>query len=90
MRRAVEFALWGNRIDLSYTASMERGTEISAEDLLADDREALATYLSDSRISPAGFNGRNPVHIVADNAGSELAMDLALSECLLRHVTLGS
>ena len=27
------------------------------------------------------------MHIVADNAGSELAMDLALSEALLRHVT---
>ena len=87
LRRAVEFALWGNRIDLSYAPSSERGTEISADDLLVDDRDALATYLSKSRVSPAGFQGGAPVYIVADNAGSELAMDLVLAECLLRHVT---
>ncbi|MCY4063555.1 MAG: ARMT1-like domain-containing protein [Chloroflexi bacterium] len=87
VRRAVEFALWGNRIDLSYAASMERGTSISADDLLVDDREALMTYLSESRMSGEGVRGHAPAHIVADNAGSELAMDLALSDALLRHVT---
>ena len=85
--RAVEFALWGNRIDLSYAPSSERGTDISADDLLVDDRDALAAYLSQSRYSPSGFKGGAPVYIVADNAGSELAMDLVLAECLLRHVT---
>ncbi len=87
VRRAVEFALWGNRIDLSYAASMERGTDISADDLLVDDRDALMAYLSESRVSPDGFQSREPVHIVADNAGSELAMDMAFGETLLRHVT---
>ena len=87
VRRAVEFALWGNRIDLSYAPSSERGAEISADDLLVDDRDALAAYLSQSRVSPNGFQGGDPVYIVADNAGSELAMDLVLAECLLRHVT---
>ena len=86
-RRAVEFALWGNRIDLSYAPASERGAEISADDLLVDDREALIAYLSESCNSPDGFRGPAPVHIVADNAGSELAMDLALSDTLLRHVT---
>ncbi len=85
--RAVEFALWGNRIDLSYAPSSERGTDISADDLLIDDRDALTAYLSQSRAAPAGFQGSAPVYIVADNAGSELAMDLALAERLLRHVT---
>lgn len=85
--RALSFDLWANRIDLSYSASMERGTDISAEDLIVDDREALAAYLSESRTAPVGFMGPKPVCIVADNTGSELAMDLALSECLLRHVT---
>ena len=85
--RAVEFALWGNRIDLSYAPSSERGTDISADDLLVDDRKALMTYLSESRSSPGGIRSPAPVHIVADNAGSELAMDLVLAECLLRHVT---
>ncbi|MYD09516.1 MAG: protein-glutamate O-methyltransferase family protein [Chloroflexi bacterium] len=87
LRRAVEFALWGNRIDLSYAPSNERGAEISADDLLVDDRDSLAAYLSQSRVSPTGFQGGDPVYIVADNAGSELAMDLVLAECLLRHVT---
>lgn len=87
VRRAVEFALWGNRIDLSYAASMERGTTIGADDLLVDDREALAACLRETRTLPEGFLGRKPVYIVADNAGSELAMDLLLSESLLRHVT---
>lgn len=85
--RSVEFALWGNRIDLSYAASMERGAEIGADDLPVDDREALLAYLSESRMFWEAFRGRASVHIVADNAGSELAMDLALSETLLRHVT---
>jgi len=85
--RAIALALWANRIDLSYSASLERGVDVSPEDLLADDREALLAYLAESRSSPVGFKAGAPVYIVADNTGSELAMDLALSECLLRHVT---
>lgn len=87
LRRALAFALWANRIDLSYSASMARGTDISGDDLLVDDREALASSLCASRGSPSGFRGGSPIYIIADNAGSELAMDLALSETLLRHVT---
>ena len=87
LRHAVEFALWGNRIDLSYAPSSERGAETSPDDLLVDDRDGLAASLSQSRMSPTGFQGAAPVYIVADNAGSELAMDLVLADCLLRHVT---
>ncbi|MDE2776231.1 MAG: ARMT1-like domain-containing protein [Chloroflexota bacterium] len=87
VRRAVEFALWGNRIDLSYAPASERGAEISADDLLVDDREALLDHLSGTRSSADGFKSSQPVYIVADNTGSELAMDLALSDCLLRHVS---
>ena len=53
--RSVEFALWGNRIDLSYAASMERGAEANADDLLVDDRHALMACLSESRRSEEGF-----------------------------------
>ncbi len=77
--RAVEFALWGNRIDLSYAPSSQRGTDINPDDLLVDHRTDLLPQLT-------GVDD-TAVHIVADNAGSELAMDLALAECLLRHVT---
>ena len=84
--RAVKFALWGNRIDLSYAAALDRGTSISPEDLLVDDRPQLLEYvlqLSDDGHMPGDGAA---ISIVADNAGSELAMDLVLSDCLLRHI----
>ena len=85
LSRAFALALWANRIDLSYAAALERGIDISPEDLLVDDREALLAYLAETRMSPQGFKSRQPVCLVADNTGSELAMDLALCDCLLRH-----
>ena len=87
LRRAVEFDLWGNRIDLSYAASMARGTEISEDDLLVDDRDALLAYLAESAETNSPFMSARTVYIVADNAGSELAMDLVFADCLLRHVS---
>ncbi len=85
LRQAVALDLWANRIDLSYAASMTRGTDIEADDLLVDDREPLLAHLFDSK-SAAQDNKNGTIIIVADNAGSELALDLALSDCLLRHV----
>ena len=69
--------LWANRIDLSYAASMQRGTDISPEDLLVDDRQAVIDHLAGCR--------EGVIHLIADNAGSELAMDLALTDRLLRE-----
>ncbi len=86
LMQALEFDLWANRIDLSYAAALERGTDISPEDLLVDDRAALLDYLAASAAS-ADFFASQPVYLIADNAGSELALDLALSACLLRQVT---
>lgn len=85
LRRAVTLDLWANRIDLSYAASMTRGTEIDSDDLLVDDREPLLAHLLESQAA-AHSKDNGTIYIVADNAGSELAMDLALSDCLLRHV----
>ena len=81
VERMLACALWGNRIDLSYAASMERGaTNIGADDLLADDRPHILQQLSEDASSlRAGV-----VHIIADNSGSELAMDLALIDALLK------
>ena len=86
LRQAVAIDLWANRIDLSYAASLTRGTEIDSDDLLVDDREELLAYLFDSRNAGAERDDGGAIFIVADNAGSELAMDLLLSDCLLRHV----
>ena len=76
------FDLWANRIDLSYAASTARGTAIAPDDLLVDQRARLLDYLYGS-----ARQGEGAVYIIADNAGSELAMDLALADGLLRHVT---
>jgi hypothetical protein len=71
---AISRALWGNRIDLSFAASLERGTHVNDDDLLADDTEHVVEHL---------LGKPGAVHIIADNAGTELAMDLALVDVLL-------
>ncbi len=70
-------ALWGNRIDLSYAPSLEHGHAADADDLLVDESAQAVRCL---------LTRRGPVHIVADNAGTELALDLALADRLLDGV----
>lgn len=79
------FALWGNRIDLSYAASREHGTTNQDDDLLADERETIVRHLMELRETGKGYFNR-AVHIVADNAGTELTMDLVLADALLDGV----
>lgn len=69
----LEACLWGNRVDLSYSiaASREHAHE---DDLLADDRSLAVPLL----VRPDAL-----VHYVADNTGTELAIDLALVGALL-------
>lgn len=67
-------SLWGNRADLSYAAAASRGTDPGADDLIVDQiAEAVAPLLA----SPG------EVHILLDNAGTELLLDLALVDALL-------
>ena len=87
IRRAVALDLWANRIDLSYAASLDRGTDINPEDLLVDDSHQLIEFLRQSASSASEFRASGTIYIVADNAGSELAMDLVLADRLLRYVT---
>jgi len=68
-------ALWGNRVDLSYAVGSVFGAGGTTEDLLVDDRDWAAREL----LTPRG-----DVHLVADNAGSELSMDLVLADTLMR------
>jgi len=68
-------ALWGNRIDLSLPSVMAHGSSGGQDDLLADDRDAIIAHL---RASVGG-----EVHLVADNTGTELAMDWLLIDALL-------
>jgi hypothetical protein len=74
MHALLAFALWGNRVDLSYAVGSAFGAHGAADDLLVDDRaravDALLTLAGD-------------VHVVTDNTGSELSMDLVLADTLM-------
>jgi len=74
LHAAFDSALWGNRIDLSYEAVTAHAAATD-EDLLVDGREVAISHL----LASAG----GTIHIIADNAGTELAMDLALVDVLL-------
>lgn len=69
--------LWGNRIDLSYAASLAHGTSSTDEDLMVGDQEAVTEHL---------LRKRGTVHFIHDNTGTELAMDLALADALLEGI----
>jgi uncharacterized protein with ATP-grasp and redox domains len=69
-------ALWGNRVDLSYAVGRAFGSDGADDDLLCDDRPWVVERL---------LSAEGDVHLVADNAGSELAMDLALVDAVLTH-----
>jgi hypothetical protein len=68
----LDACLWGNRVDLSY--AIGAGHEQRDDDLLVDDRAAATPLL----VQPGAR-----VHVVADNAGTELALDLGLVDVLL-------
>lgn len=67
-------ALWGNRADLSLPSAKDH-VAVSADDLVVDDRVAAA-----AAVETAGVVG-----VVLDNAGLELARDLALARLLTRQ-----
>jgi hypothetical protein len=72
-------SLWGNRTDLSYEVASRLGRPTGARDersnLLVDDTADLWAFLR--------TRTRRCVAILADNAGTELLMDLALVDYLL-------
>jgi hypothetical protein len=70
-------ALFGNRIDLSFAASLTRGLASDGDDLLTDDREVAVRLCLD---------GTGPLHVIADNAGTELTLDLALVDFALTEL----
>jgi len=72
----IHSATWGNRIDLSFPASLAHGHEVMDEDLLVDESAGAIKQLLDAR---------GTVHIIADNTGSELAMDMVMADTLLEQ-----
>jgi hypothetical protein len=69
----LEACLWANRVDLSYTIAASREHAGDA-DLLADDR---------ARVVPLLDGDEAHVHVVLDNAGTELCLDLVLVDAIL-------
>lgn len=78
-QRLLFASLWGNRVDLSYSLAAHLGATAEPrqehKNLLVDDSLAVWDFLQ--------ARGGSRVAIIADNAGTELLMDLALSDFLL-------
>ncbi len=70
----LNLAMWGNRIDLSYPASLQHGQNWDQDDMLADDSAQAVAWLLDKP---------GALHLIADNAGTELGADFALVAALL-------
>jgi uncharacterized protein with ATP-grasp and redox domains len=74
------YALWGNRADLSHAQAHQQSAEAAgASDWLADERDTVVAHLV-----RAIDKGGTVVHVICDNAGTELVMDLALVDGLLQ------
>jgi uncharacterized protein with ATP-grasp and redox domains len=77
--RLLHASLWGNRTDLSYTVAAHLGATAGPgherSNLLVDDTVAIWQHLQ--------LNAGGRVAILADNAGTELLMDIALIDFLL-------
>jgi uncharacterized protein with ATP-grasp and redox domains len=77
--RLLHASLWGNRADLSYAVAAHLGGTTAPHDersnLLVDDTATVWQHLQ-------GRTGAR-VALIVDNAGTELAMDLALADYML-------
>ncbi len=73
----LSYSLWGNRVDLSIKESAAMGTAASDDHLLVSDIPAVVSHLLGIR--------DGSIHFFADNAGTELALDLALADLMLTN-----
>jgi|HubBroStandDraft_4_1064222.scaffolds.fasta_scaffold82447_1 hypothetical protein len=75
--RLLGASLWGNRVDLSYAAASEH-EEPGEADLLVDERTVALPWL---------LRRDAHIHVIADNTGTELVLDLALVDALLEDAS---
>jgi len=80
--------LWGNRADLSHVASDLAGETARDDELLVDDRRAILRSLNVRDGDIPTLHG-HAIHIVTDNAGTELAVDLVLADRLMTDTGAG-
>jgi len=75
LAKLLHYSLWGNRIDLSYRETASHGGYGgNTADLISNHTERVVRHLEETE---------GTVHIVTDNAGSELAADFMLARFLL-------
>ena len=84
LQALLHHCVWGNRIDLSYNqVAQDSGRDIAVdserENLLVDDTEVVMQHLSHGRLI-----SDQRIDFICDNSGTELLMDLALADLLLR------
>jgi hypothetical protein len=79
IERLLLASLFGNRMDLSFAASLTRGVGAEAADLLIDERPLALERLG---------RGAHAVHFVIDNAGTELSVDLVLAARLIERLAV--
>jgi uncharacterized protein with ATP-grasp and redox domains len=70
-------ALFGNRVDLSHAKSLERVGATDTDAFLVDDRESAVNVF---------MRGKGALHVVCDNAGTELTLDLVLADFVLKKL----
>ena len=75
LARCLQYALWGNRMDLSLKQAASLGTDADDEHLLTNDIPLVVEHLMSN---PPGT-----IHIIMDNAGTEQALDLVLADHLI-------
>ncbi len=83
LRAHLHGSLWGNRADLSYNVAQHLGSYAgdAGTDLLVDRTDQVIGFLTE--------RPRARVVLIADNAGTELLMDLALVDHLLGACGVG-
>jgi damage-control phosphatase, subfamily III len=80
LEEALHLSMWGNRADISFTAGGAIDhSQGDSRNLIVDHTAGAVDILS---------RGGNPVHIVMDNSGAELAGDLVLARAIRDNLGL--
>ena len=85
LKLLLKCCLWGNKADGCYKAvkdtlhNDQENANLEAMDdlILVDDSDQVCTYLKQERVKT--------IHFINDNSGTELLLDLALADFLLRY-----
>ncbi|ETI46852.1 hypothetical protein F441_08800 [Phytophthora nicotianae CJ01A1] len=94
LKRFMKLCLWGNKADGCYKevkdtiSGADASLEFDNELLLVDDSDKVITYL-ENQAREAGDTKKLEIQYINDNSGTELLLDLALADHLLKHEWCG-